>query len=253
VSTDYSVAGRSDAEVRNLAKGLLVCVGAHKREPVNVLAILERDELPTAFGLKRLHFNIVADDALGGNDALTTFDAGCITVSVTRSVHLQAKMGVGRARMTLAHELGHAVMHEGPPMARAAGARGLSPHRWIRSFESAEHQAKVFGAALLINNVTGEDVDSAEQASVRFGISLEAAEIYYAELVALRERPLIAERIQRQADEFRMSVAKANQPKQYLDGGCVQCGAHTLMPVGIKFLCETCGRIGDLADGDEAA
>jgi hypothetical protein len=192
LSTDYPVVGRSDEEIRKLAKGLLACVGAHNREPVNVLAILDRKEIPTVFGLKRLVLNIVDDAALDGNDALTIFGNALVTISVKRAVHNEAKLGVGRARMTLAHELGHAVVHKGPPMARATGAYGVSRHRWIKPFESAEHQAKVFAAALLINDVSGEFVESAEQASVRFGISLEAAEIYHAALIEERNRPLIA-------------------------------------------------------------
>jgi hypothetical protein len=71
LSSDYPVVGRSDEAVRNLAKGLLACVGAHNREPVNVIGILERRELPTVSGLKKLALEIVADGALNGNDPAT--------------------------------------------------------------------------------------------------------------------------------------------------------------------------------------
>jgi len=53
--------------------------------------------------------------------------------------------------MTLAHELGHAVLHHSAPMFRLVGAAGVSDLAQEGAHTSAEHQAKVFAAAFLIH------------------------------------------------------------------------------------------------------
>ncbi len=79
--------------------------------------------------------------------------------------------GVGRDRMTAAHELGHLLMHRNIAFARSA------PGVKIRPFESSEWQAKCFSGELLVpamhasilKGMTAEDVAEA------CGVSLVAA------------------------------------------------------------------------------
>ena len=56
--------------------------------------------------------------------------------------------------MTLAHELGHGVMHaaEGLVDNRVTGVGGTTELSKARASESAEHQAKVFASAFLIDD-----------------------------------------------------------------------------------------------------
>jgi Zn-dependent peptidase ImmA (M78 family) len=63
-----------------------------------------------------------------------------------------AKLGEGRSRMTLVHELGHALMHDGGPKFRHTGAVGTTDLSKDRPFESAERQAKIFAPAFLIHD-----------------------------------------------------------------------------------------------------
>lgn len=79
--------------------------------------------------------------------------------------------GVGRDRMTAAHELGHLLMHKNIAFARAA------PGVKIRPFESSEWQAKCFSGELLVpamhsNVLKGMD---AEEVAEACGVSLVAA------------------------------------------------------------------------------
>ena len=91
-------------------------------------------------------------------------------------VYRDASLGLGRARMTLAHELGHAIMHDGVKMAR----RSLVTRFMVdRTLQSAEHQAKVFAAALLIHAKIAENFNSDEELSVEFEVSIEAARVYF--------------------------------------------------------------------------
>jgi hypothetical protein len=103
-----------------------------------------------------------------------------------QSVRDQALVGDGRARQMLAHELGHAVMHDGVPMSRRTGASGIGSPKWLKAFESAEHQAKVFAPAFLINDTIAGRASSPNDISVESGISLESANIYFEELTEHR-------------------------------------------------------------------
>lgn len=64
--------------------------------------------------------------------------------------------------MTLAHELGHAIMHPGMAKARRIGAAGRSSINAIPAHRSAEHQAKVFASAFLIDQSYAETLNSSE-------------------------------------------------------------------------------------------
>jgi hypothetical protein len=247
MGNDYRVKPRSNDEVKALAKRLLVECGTDNRFPVNVLSILNRNEINTDFGNKRLICNVVPDNELGDDDAVTKFENGVVTITVKETVWQSALLGVGRSRMTIAHELGHAVMHEGPPMARATGARGRSALLWIKSFESAEHQAKIFASALLIPDWAAAELQSAAEISTQFGVSLEAASIYFEELREKRNRANSVQRVDRLAAEFRQSV----NTKSYIESTCPNCGRETVRLNGMKTRCDTCGRIGDSQDGDE--
>jgi hypothetical protein len=180
LSGDYRVKPRSDLETRRLAKGAREYFGVSAQHRVDVIACLNRNTVRTVMGGKRLNFQVRPDREMSGNDGSTSYGKGIVTIAVKQSVYDAALMGDGRARNTLAHELGHAVMHDGPPMARRV--EGSLRPGWIKPFESAEHQAKVFAAAFLINDTIGSTFFNAEDISVEFGISLESATIYLKEL-----------------------------------------------------------------------
>ncbi len=249
MSDDYRVPARSDADVHGLAKAARSFFGVADAGYVDVLACLAKERIWTVTGEKRLIFDIKSDADLGSADGLTSFAKDAITISVKRSVRYDAFMGVGRARNTLAHEIGHAVMHQGPPMARLA-LGNLTP-KWLRPFESAEHQAKIFAPAFLINDTIARELGSAEEISVYFGISLESAEIYFKQIEDARNRQENVERVLRTAREFRARHTPDSSKVHYIDERCPACGEKTLFPVGTKFMCHTCDNVTDrFQDGD---
>jgi IrrE N-terminal-like domain len=253
MSTNYRVKTRSDSEVRSLAKRLLQFFNADRRYPVNVLRHLRHGKIWTVFGLKKLVFRVLPDSELGEDDARTIFSPGLVTIEAKESVVRGAEWGVGRDRQTLAHEFGHAVMHEGPPMARGTGAVGNTTPGYIKPFESAEHQAKVFAAAYLIIDEFAEGLETAEEISTHFGISLQSASIYFDQREEDRHRGESAERVKRLAEEFRNSVSSPPTAPDYLDLNCPSCGEQKLKRIGIKYLCDACEFVGDLPDGDTEA
>jgi Zn-dependent peptidase ImmA (M78 family) len=176
---------------------------------------------------------------------------GVVTIAVKQSVRDKALVGDGRARQTLTHELGHAVMHDGVEMSRRAGAVGNAIPKWLKPFRSAEHQAKVFAAAFLINDAIASSLTSSEEISVEFGISLESANIYFEELTEGRNREKSAANVRKMAAEFRALTAPPTSKVHYIDEPCTNCGLRTVFPVGIKFMCDTCHTVIDrFQDGD---
>ena len=137
-----------------------------------------------------------------------------------QSVRDQALIGDGRARQMLAHELGHAVMHDGVPMSRRTGASGIGSPKWLKAFESAEHQAKVFAPAFLINDTIAGRASSPDDISVESGISLESANIYFEELTEHRNHEKSAAAVLRMADELRALTKPALPKTHYLNEIC---------------------------------
>jgi hypothetical protein len=160
-----------------------------------------------------------------------------VTIAVKESVRDAASFGVGRARNTLAHELGHAVMHEGAPMHRRSD--GNTKLNWLQPFESAEHQAKVFAPAFLVDDVVARTLDSADEISVSFGISLESANIYFKELTDERERARNAERVLRLAQELATDFSESLKPSasavRYIEDICTSCA--------VKLCCQLASNL----------
>jgi len=254
VSDDKEVVGRSNEEVRRIAERTKAEYGVQRRHPVNIICCLESGTVPTIYGRRKLNFVTVEDNELENADGKTEFSQGEITIKVRRSVYRDAALGVGRARMTLAHELAHAVMHHGQPLFRLVGAAGSTKLAKEKAYSSAEHQAKIFAAAFLIHDREATKMQSAEEISVQFLVSLTAATYCFNRLQETREKQRSADRVRRMAEEVRTALLGNAAPKRksFLETPCIACGATTLIPIGSKVLCDTCNFVGDqFQDGDQ--
>ena len=140
---DYQVKHHSNEEVRKIARQSRDRAGLAKAVYIDIVALLKEGTITTVVGRKKLEFRVCPDSELGDDDVLTSYAPGKVTITARESVFMRALMGDGRARSTLAHEYGHAVMHEGAPKARRVGAAGISTPKWLNASRSAEHQAKV--------------------------------------------------------------------------------------------------------------
>jgi len=256
LSDDREVTGRSDEQVRAIANQAKSELDVARIRPVNILRILRSGQIWTIYGRKKLIFNEVEDEVLGDTDGKTEFSSGTVIISIQRSVRMRAEMGVGRDRMSLAHELGHGVMHYGAPLNRKTGAAGTTELSRITPYRSAEHQAKVFASAFLIHDEIAAKLGSAEEIAVEFGVSIQAAEICFERLNKKAEHAKSADRVNKIKDEIRAKLLGVKQPEHpgYLDDPCTSCQRPTLIPIGTKVLCDTCGFVGDrFQDGDAAA
>jgi hypothetical protein len=150
---DRRVARRSNDECRRIAQRTKGYFGIGRTWPVNVARVLRSGKVLTVRGEKPLIYNVVDNHVLGIKDAKTEVVNGSIVVTVKQAIDSLMAWGDCRSRMTLAHELGHVVMHaeEGSIDHRAAGSAGTTTLSKTNASESAEHQAKVFASAFLID------------------------------------------------------------------------------------------------------
>lgn len=103
-----------------------------------------------------------------GNDHGRTYPSQG-RIEIREDVYIRANQGNGRDRMTLAHELGHLLLHDD-----VAHARSFQSHP-PPAYRDPEWQAKCFAAELLIPlNHIGGCAGPADIAK-RFGVSMEAA------------------------------------------------------------------------------
>lgn len=120
----------------------------------------------------------VPDGALG--EAEAQWDSATKRLLIPQAVFAAANRGEGRALMTVAHEVGHALLgHEGTLHRAPAGNRAerLSPR--IRAME---YQARRYAAAFLIPDIEAVRHMSAGEMSEHYGVSVSAAMVRKTEL-----------------------------------------------------------------------
>jgi Zn-dependent peptidase ImmA (M78 family) len=120
--------------------------------------------------------------AIGDAEAYTAFNPSVI--AVRNSVYLAASRNEGRARMTFAHEFGHLVLHPGAAKLRSERAHEIVKRP--RPFESAEWQARKFGAYFLLPTHIVREFSSPRQLAEACQVSLQAAEIRFEEVGHIR-------------------------------------------------------------------
>ena len=244
---DRRVARRSNDELRAIALRTKSYFRIGRTWPVNICRVLGSPKVLTLRGEKVLIYEVVDDHLLGDKDAKTELIEGKIKITAKRSVDVQATYGDGRSRMTLVHELGHAVMHasEGTVDHRATGAVGTTTVSKINASELAEHQAKVFASAFLIDDVGAAELATPLEIAEEFLVSLSAAEICYERLQEQAERAAAAQRVTKSNQEFQELMRLLAQSHKYLGVPCVSCRRSTLIPLGPKVFCVSCRYKGD--------
>jgi hypothetical protein len=238
MSEDSSVPKLSNREVRLHTEECKKAYGTERRRPVNIIKCLQSGWIPTRYGRKKLVYRVIDDEALGTKDARTEFADGLVTITVKRSVHDRAIWGDGRSRMTLAHELAHGVLHFGVPMYRATGAAGATELSDTNAAGSAEHQAKVFASAFLIDNDVASTLPSPAEISTEFGVSLEAAEICFEQLT---EKARAKEHVRQANERFQGDMRPQEQQQlAYADRACPECQS-SMLRISFGLLCLECG------------
>ncbi|SOC25247.1 ImmA/IrrE family metallo-endopeptidase [Stappia indica] len=153
---------------------------------VHVLDCLTRRNFP------RFSYVVVDDSELPNEEA--KYDSNICQITVRRSVHCKAQEGDARARMTLAHELGHLVLGHGGIRYRKTSTNVAESA--VSNVRIEEREAKYFASAFLAPLYLAKDCNSALELEQTFNISRQAAEIRHEEISKIRrverkeQRPL---------------------------------------------------------------
>lgn len=257
----------SDEQLNELAAAIRKFFGISGTYFIDVVACFRSNEVWTVDGVKRLVLTIVADDQMIGTDAEYLSDTGRVFVKLKRSVFLDAVAGKTRARMTLAHELGHIVLgHQGRALARLTGANRDTPMSSI--VETFERPAKAFASLFLVDRNLAQLCESAEQISRKFGVGEQAAQIVWEKLGKTRNRKKIIDgfiALSNQLSGARPpsssitndnAAPSANSNKlsaltESIFRPVCRCVVGRMRPGGgNKMYCEDCGYVGDPPDGD---
>lgn len=164
--TDAQIDARALAHRRGL--------GFRDDEAVKVLALLAR--LKARY--PEFSYERVPDGSLG--EAESKWDSQGKRLLIPESVFRAAERDEGRALMTVAHEVGHALLgHEGN---LNRGPAGGGAERVSTKLRSMEYQARRYAAAFLIPDTPAVRRLDATMLSERYRVSLSAAIVRHSEL-----------------------------------------------------------------------
>jgi hypothetical protein len=183
-----------------------------------------------------------------------------------------------RARFSIAHEIGHWVLAH--PEQRFRHATKKAYELATPKIQRDERQAEQFAAFFLAPDHLASSRTTVEELQEMFGLSYRAAVIRKHELEAEARRrlglkrelpPKVVDlfqylerkgyrRPQPQPQQPRYQLKPAATPAKktfhaysphYIDEQCPSCGKKTLLPLGNKFMCDTCHNVSDrFQDGD---
>lgn len=152
-------------EIRDLAMKLRKELGLEGHMWFPILEVVEQafPELD-----KNFYFQVVEKDELGSSHGLTIREGNTTSILLRDDVYDRAYDGEGRDRGTVAHEVGHYLMHVNcPALHRHFGGE-------LRTFEDPEWQAKCFQGELLVPKELVKGMGASEAAH-QCGVSIEAA------------------------------------------------------------------------------
>jgi hypothetical protein len=142
-------------------------------ENIDMVDLIE-NILPTTFGV---NYDILEKELLGPIEAATNPDKGELVIreDVYDALNDPNNPMHGRARFTLAHELGHLILHEGPALHRQTS---IVKHK---VFEDSEWQADCFAGEFLMPTAGCRNL-TADQIKERYSVSYTAARIKFEKL-----------------------------------------------------------------------
>jgi Zn-dependent peptidase ImmA (M78 family) len=181
MTEDFIVEPRSTKKIEEIVLAWRHALGAPNDWAPNMIDLIE-NRIPLFF--KKFALVVRDDSELGEAEGFTEFSPPQIVVR--NSVYLKAAQGNGRSRMTLAHELGHLLMHGGV-QSSARMIAGNRPAPTQKLYRSAEWQARKFASIFLMPAHVVREFTSATQLAEGCLVSQQAALIRWAELNPVRK------------------------------------------------------------------
>lgn len=142
----YEASPRSRKELRRFAKDIRCLIGVQKQARFPIMKFLEF-VMPYKFGVEK---KIIDDDLWNKrykSNIHASFNLNEMIIEIKESIYNGACLGNGRDRMTIAHEVGHALLLPKDNIKLYRSLKGERPP----AFKDPEWQAKCFGGELLVN------------------------------------------------------------------------------------------------------
>lgn len=159
--SNFEVPPLSRAQIRNVMQELRDVV------PVSgtYFPIMEFVEFAL---VDEIELQVHDEEEMGANHGLSIPSLGIL--QLRSDVYYGAWEGKGRDRLTVAHELGHIILHRDVTFARAMGERGEIP-----AYRDSEWQANCAAGELLMDKRLWKPSMSEEDMMAAFGVSSAAA------------------------------------------------------------------------------
>ena len=158
----------SRCEIRRYANHIKakLCIGP--LDKVDIVNLME-NVMPELFKSQGYEFELLTREEMGNNHGLTDPISG--KIYIREDIYEGACQGCGRDRLTMAHELGHYLLHNG---ARLGLARAMDNEE-IPPYRDPEWQATAFAGEFLMDHDAIKSMDVNEIVE-RYGVSYAAAQ-----------------------------------------------------------------------------
>ncbi|MGO8468354.1 ImmA/IrrE family metallo-endopeptidase [Rhizobium leguminosarum] len=176
-SQDFVVPARSWDNIHSVAETIRNAIGLSNVPYVPIVDVLEKI---MDHQLNMVRFEVGDHTEMGGAEGLA--DPNGEFIIIREDVYEKAVGGDGRARFTIAHELGHFFLHTGIPLARSVTGDGVKP------FCKSEPQANQFAAEFLMPRSLITPSMNRFNIAINHGVSDEAANLRFKYLSNLRAK-----------------------------------------------------------------
>jgi len=159
----YKVKPRGTEQIRKVAHGFKDVLGIKKDyfPIVEMLELLSQKEI--------FDFEIIAKEDMPNEYGLSYPNKGLIRIR--EDIYDKAVDGDGFGRYTIAHEIGHFMLHKGEmPYAREVGGEH-------KTYEDSEWQANKFAQELLIDTRNIDKNISVSEIEIKYGVTRKASRV----------------------------------------------------------------------------
>lgn len=162
----YKAEPLSNEAIIDITGQLRKILGCSPRDPLNIIAILEHamPELYSEFNFVIKHQSEMSIDKHAYTDPETN------EIVIREDIYERARSGEGRDRFTIAHEIGHYILHN----TNLLKLTRVYPNEKIMPYEDVEWQADAFAGELLCPSSAIIEMD-VEMAADYYGVSIQAA------------------------------------------------------------------------------
>ena len=164
----YKAEPLSNEIIMDLTQQLRHMLGCSSDCPLDILAVLEY-AMPELF--EEFDYSIKAREYMRIDSHAYT-DPQTNEIVIREDIYARARIGEGRDRFTIAHEIGHYILHNSSLVALTR----VYPDDKIKPYEDVEWQADAFAGELLCPCSAIADTEmTIEQIANYYGVSIQAA------------------------------------------------------------------------------